>query len=457
MGVALFALIFAGAGLMYNHLESFKFNLSRNLSVLAGTIGFNSRAALYFDDKKTGLNTLSSVVEERQVQFAAIYDIDGKIFVQYSRNPEDPFRRALLAESGIHFFDEGLEVVKPISLKGKTIGSIYLFSDLEEYHNTFREALIFFGIILGLTLALCLALSFRIQSIISKPILKLAGTAGEISQHSNYSIRVDHAKDDEIGKLYAGFNVMLEAVQNRENELINYKDNLEEIIEQRTRELKMEIRLREQIEEKIKRSLKDKEVLLREINHRAKNNMQIISSLLWLQAQKISVKEYADKFQECALRLQTMSMIHENLYDSEHLHDIDLNTLLSKLINNLETSYGLGQRIQFNIKVEPIKLDIEKNMYCGLIAHELISNALLHGFPNGTKGNIDISAYFVDENVVKLSISDNGIGLNDNFNLDQVNTVGLQLVVSLAQDKLKGKLHLSRTLGTEFSITFPMD
>ena len=457
MGVALFALMFAGAGLMYNHLESFKFNLSQNLSVLAGTIGFNSRAALYFDDRKTGLNTLSSVVEEPQVQFAAIYDIDGNIFVQYSRDPKDPFRKALFVEYGIHFIDEGLEVIKPIILKDKTIGSVYLFSDLREYRSTFRDSLIFFGIILALTLVLCLALSIRIQAIISKPILTLAGTAGEISQHSNYSIRVDHAKDDEIGKLYSGFNVMLEAVQNRENELINYKDNLEEIIEQRTRELKMEILLREQTEEKIKRSLKDKEVLLREINHRAKNNMQIISSLLWLQAQKISVKEYADKFQECALRLQTMSMIHENLYDSEHLHDIDLNTLLSKLINNLETSYGLGQRIQFNIKVEPIKLDIEKNMYCGLIAHELISNALLHGFPYGNTGIINISAHFVDQNMVELSIADNGIGLSENFHLENVNTVGLQLVVSLAQDKLKGNLHLKQTRGTEFSITFPID
>ena len=457
MGVTLCALIFAGMVLMYNHLESFKSNLSRNLSVLAGTIGFNGRAALYFEDKEAALNVLSSVIEEQQVQFAAVFDINNNIFVQYSRNLNDPFRRNSIGEYGAHFVDGGVEVLKPIILKDETIGAIYLFSDLQDYQTTLKESLVFFGIIITLTLVLCLALAMRVQVVISKPILKLAETTGEISQKPNYSIRVNRKENDEIGKLYSGFNMMIEAIQNRENELLDYKNNLEGIIEQRTQELKMEIRSREQIEEKIKQSLRDKEVLLREINHRAKNNMQIISSLLWLQAQKIPEQEYADKFKECSLRLQTMSIIHENLYDSEHLYDIDLKTLLLKLISNLETSYGLGPQVQFNIEIDEIRLDIEKNIFRGLIIHELISNALRHGFQNGNKGVISVSAHFTDRSMVELRISDNGVGFNTDFNLSGLNTVGLQLVVSLVNDKLKGNLHLNKTSGAEFIITFPKD
>lgn len=185
--------------------------------------------------------------------------------------------------------------------------------------------------------------------------------------------------------------------------------------------------------------------------------MQIISSLLWLQAQKIPEQEYADKFKECSLRLQTMSIIHENLYDSEHLYDIDLKTLLLKLISNLETSYGLGPQVQFNIEIDEIRLDIEKNIFCGLIIHELISNALRHGFQNGNKGVISVSAHFTDRSMVELRISDNGVGFNTDFNLSGLNTVGLQLVVSLVNDKLKGNLHLNKTSGAEFIITFPKD
>ena len=457
MGVALFALVFAGVVLVRSHLQSLKTNLSRNLSVLAGTIGFNDRAALYFEDKEAARNILSSVKEEPQVQFAAVYNSEKNIFVQYSRDPKVPFRGRSTDGYGVHFVDGGVEVLKPIILKDKEIGAIYLFSDLREYQNAFWESLIFFGITLALTLVLCLALAVRIQAFISKPILKLADTAGYISLNSNYSIRVVREEKDEIGTLYTGFNTMIEAVENRENELVAYKDNLENMIRKRTQELEAEINIRKKIENDLKGSLKDKEILLREINHRAKNNMQIISSLLWLQAYKISEKEYADKFRDCSLRLQTMSMIHENLYDSEHLHDIDLNALISKLIDNLATSYKTEQNIQFHLDIEEIKLDIEKNMLCGLIIHELVSNALKHAFPNGREGMITIRGRSNVKDQVELRISDNGAGFDDAFNLDDVNSVGLQLVTSLVRDKLKGSLHLSRSPESEFIITFPRD
>lgn len=457
MGVTLFALIFAGVVLVRNHLQSLKTNLSRNLSVLAGTIGFNNRAALYFKDKEAARRILSSVKEEPQVQFAAIYDANKNIFIQYSRNPNDPFKGKSIGEYGVNFVDEGVEILKPIILKDKTIGTIYLFSDLQEYQNALNESLVFFGITVALTLALCLVLAVRIQAVISKPILNLAETAGNISRNSNYSIRVNRKEKDEIGKLYSEFNTMIEAVENRENELIAYKTNLEDIIEKRTHELKMEIRFREQVEEKIKQSLKDKEVLLREINHRAKNNMQIISSLLWLQADKISEQEYANKFRDCSLRLQAMSLIHESLYDSEHLYDIDLNTLISKLVNNLANSYESGKNIHFHIEIGEIKLDIEKNMLCGLIIHELVSNALQHAFPNHRKGVIKIIGRFNHYEKIELQIGDNGVGFDRDFNLWNVHSVGLQLVISLVKDKLKGSLHFSSSPETEFIITFAKD
>lgn len=455
MGIAFFALLFAGIVLVRTHLHSLKTNLSRNLSVLAGTIGSNGRAALYFGDAETAQRILSSIREEPQVQFAAMYDSNRNLFAQFSRNPKDAFRKRTTADPGVRFTEDGMEVLQPILLKEQEIGSIYLFSDLREYHTALRDYIFFFGIILALTLALCLLLAVRIQRIISNPILKLAEAAESISRDSNYSIRVNRTESDEIGKLYSGFNIMLEAIANRESELIAYKNNLEDLIRHRTQELETEISARRKIEEDLKGSLKDKEILLREINHRAKNNMQIISSLLLLQAYQISEKEYSRKFRDCALRLQHMALIHENLYDSEHLHDINLKALITKLGNNLGVSYDTRERVNIRIDIEEINLDIEKNILCGLIIHELASNSLKHGFPGESQGEVHIIGKLKPEGTIELQVKDNGVGLVPDFDLEKTTSVGLSLVTSLVRDKLNGEMAICSSNHSCFTISFP--
>jgi two-component sensor histidine kinase/HAMP domain-containing protein len=431
--------------------------MARNLSILAGTIGFNSRAALYFEDEQAAGEILSSIHEEKQVRCAAILDKSRRVFAEYSKDPDDKVEKVVPMEYGVKFTDKGIEVMKPIILEGKTIGSIYLFSDMTEFDNKIFRLIVFSSGILVVTFIACFILAYRIQKFISKPILNLAKITQNISENTNYSIRVSSTGNDEIGSLYSGFNSMIEAIENREKELLSYKQNLEKNIEERTQELLIEINSRKLAELEIIKSLREKEILLREVHHRAKNNMQIISSLLWLQASKITEKKYAEKFQECSLRLQTMSIIHENLYDSEHLHDIDLNGLITKLIENLRVSYGTVSQIRFNIDIDKLQLDIEKNMFCGLIVHELVSNSLHHAFPEGGDGEISISIHLVDANFVNIRISDNGVGFKSGFDLENVKTVGLQLVVSLIREKLKGDIRLNGSKNSEIILSFPLD
>lgn len=457
MAVTLFALIFSGFVLVFYEQDSFKKSMARNLTILAGTIGFNSRAALYFEDEQAAGEILSSIHEDIHVRCAAILDKNGKVFAEYSKDPIDKIEKIAGMNYGVKFTDKGIEVMKPIVLEGKTIGSIYLFSDMTEFDEKIFRLIVFSSGILLVTFIACFILAYRIQKFISKPILKLAKITQNISEDTNYSIRVSNDGKDEIGSLYSGFNGMIEAIENREKELLSYKQNLEENIEERTRELVIEIKSRKLAELEIIKSLREKEILLKEVHHRAKNNMQIISSLLWLQASKITEKKYAEKFQECSLRLQTMSIIHENLYDSEHLHDIDLNGLISKLIENLKVSYGAVSQVSFKIDIDKLQLDIEKNMFCGLIVHELVSNSLHHAFPKGGAGEVGISIHLVDVDSVEIRISDDGVGFHSDFDLENVKTVGLQLVVSLIREKLKGDIYISGSNNSEIILSFPLN
>ena len=212
---------------------------------------------------------------------------------------------------------------------------------------------------------------------------------------------------------------------------------------------------RKQAEEIIKASLKEKEVLLREIHHRAKNNMQTIISLLNLQANKIEDKKYADMFKEGEDRIRSMALIHEQLYQTEDFANIDFGEYIKILTNGLLTSSGVNtNKIRLNIEVKDVFFDIENAIPCGLIINELVSNSLKHAFPQGKEGEISINLRSTNEDEFELSVSDNGIGISGDLDIEQTGTMGLQLVKVLAENQLGGKIDLDRAGGTQFKIKF---
>ena len=206
---------------------------------------------------------------------------------------------------------------------------------------------------------------------------------------------------------------------------------------------------RKSAEEKIKASLKEKEVLLKEIHHRVKNNMQVISSLLSLQSSYAKNEEATGLINESRKRIETMALIHESLYQSSDMANIQIKDYITTLASQLVYTYE--PRSKLTLDIDKIKFIIEKAIPCGLIINELITNALKYAFPDES-GEIKISLHKKGY-IYKLVISDNGIGLPEDIDFDDIKTMGLTLVNSLVQ-QLNGTLKVNRKDGTEYIIEF---
>ncbi|MFQ6115775.1 MAG: sensor histidine kinase, partial [bacterium] len=211
---------------------------------------------------------------------------------------------------------------------------------------------------------------------------------------------------------------------------------------------------RKRAEEKMKAALKEKEVLLREIHHRVKNNLQIIDSLFDLQTEQIRDGEVIELFRRSQHRLKTIALIHEQLYQSKDLAKINFSEYIQSLIENLFQLYKINSDVSpIRTNVEEVTLSIDSAIPCGLIINELVSNALKYAFPEDKVGEIKIELRIVDADKLSLVVSDNGVGLPEGLDFRNTKSLGLQLVCILT-DQLDGSIELDRKRGTTFKITF---
>jgi PAS domain S-box-containing protein len=208
-------------------------------------------------------------------------------------------------------------------------------------------------------------------------------------------------------------------------------------------------------EDRIKASLEEKEILLREIHHRVKNNMQVVISLLSLQSDKIKDQQYVEMLKESQDRIKSMALIHEKLYQSKDFANIDFDGYVKALVNSLFVSHGANpDKIASKIEIKDISLGLDYAIPCGLIINELVSNSLKYAFPNEREGEIGIGLQKTSENEVELTVSDNGIGIPEELDFGTIESLGLDLVKVLAEHQLGGKIELKRAGGTSFSIRF---
>ncbi|HEX7468299.1 MAG TPA: histidine kinase dimerization/phosphoacceptor domain -containing protein, partial [Methanobacterium sp.] len=210
---------------------------------------------------------------------------------------------------------------------------------------------------------------------------------------------------------------------------------------------------RKNIEIQLKNSLTEKEMLLKEIHHRVKNNLMIISSLLNLQSGYIEDKASQNIFKESENRARSMALIHERLYQSTDLKRIDFGDYITSLATELFHTYVSERNlIELKINVEDILLDINTSIPLGLIVNELITNSLKHAFPNGMKGKINIDFYLKNDHF-EFTVKDDGIGFPEDIDFQNTNSLGLQIVNSLTE-QIDGEIKLNKSNGTEFKITF---
>lgn len=212
---------------------------------------------------------------------------------------------------------------------------------------------------------------------------------------------------------------------------------------------------RKRAEEQIKASLKEKEVLLKEIHHRVKNNLQIISSLLKLQSSYIKDEQTFGLFKDSQNRIRSMALIHEKLYQSKDLSRIDFAEYIRELTTNLLRSYGASSKtVTLRTSISDIRLTIDTAIPCGLIINELVSNSLKHAFSAEKQSNeICIQLHSHHNNNFMLIVSDNGIGLPPNIDFKATETLGLELVCTLTE-QLEGTIEVDSSSGTKFNITF---
>jgi PAS domain S-box-containing protein len=210
-------------------------------------------------------------------------------------------------------------------------------------------------------------------------------------------------------------------------------------------------------EERIHAALKEKDVLLGEIHHRVKNNLQIVHSLLGLQTSSITDDLVIGMLRESQNRIRSMALIHQTLYESKDFARVDFRTFLESLVPTLISSYGVGsERIKLQINSIEVLLPINSAIPCGLIVNELIANSLKHAFPEGRQGRITIDLSHTGPAAVRLGVSDDGIGIDEAKDLNDPSTLGLQLVTMLV-DQLGGTLAIQRANPTRFELEFPSE
>ena len=213
---------------------------------------------------------------------------------------------------------------------------------------------------------------------------------------------------------------------------------------------------RKQFIEQLEAALREKETLMREIHHRVKNNLQIVSSLLNLQAMKETERDVIASLLDSRSRIHTMALIHTQLYQSESLEEVDMDATIRRLVAFLLELYGKGEKgITYTVDSMSIKLHISRAIPCGLIINELVSNALKHAFKGREKGAIAVKMRALKDDTILLAVKDDGIGMPEGLgDVYKSDTLGLSLVRTLAEKQLKGIWGIKRNNGTEIYVEF---
>ncbi|MBF0472465.1 MAG: PAS domain S-box protein [Nitrospirae bacterium] len=223
----------------------------------------------------------------------------------------------------------------------------------------------------------------------------------------------------------------------------------------RLRGSNQDITERVEMEKKLRASLKEKELLLGEVYHRVKNNLAVVSSFLSLQRYTIKDPFYVNMFLESENRIRSMSLVHEKLYKSKDMSNVDFSDYIQCLIDTLSRAYNVESgNITIIKEVQDVLLDIDTAIPCGLIINELISNAFKYAFKDNLKGEICVGLHRTDNNEVRLTVRDNGKGLPNGFDIHKTDTLGWQIVTGLAESQLGGKINLNQVKGLEIIIQF---
>mgnify|MGYP002640300699 CR=1 FL=1 len=412
---------------------TFRSFMTSELETTAAVIGANGTAALRFRVPRDAEATLSSLKNKSHVSSACFFTPAGELFAAYIAPGYEPTMPAMPLREGIEFTDSEMLAVQHIYHDGDFVGSIHIVSSLDIFYSQLRRSVVAVVLIIVACSALALAIALRVLHVIAAPIDSLIDTANRVSESRDYSLRATKYADDDMGSLTDEFNDMLQRIQRRDAKL-------EQRVAERTTALSD--------------SLGEKVVLLKEIHHRVKNNLQIIASLLSLQANQIHDDETLALFTNSENRVRAMAAIHERLYLSDDLAKIDFAGYIRSLVDSLFGSYSIDtQDVLLITDIAEVSLSLDQAIPCGLMLNELVSNSLKYAFPNGRCGELHI-ILTQSTGGYRLEVRDDGVGFPEHIDFRRTESLGLQLITSLTQ-QLHGQIEMINHRGTTFRIDFP--
>jgi two-component sensor histidine kinase/HAMP domain-containing protein len=353
-------------------------------------------------------------------------------------------------------------------LDGKPALMVRVEAPRETYRRGLATVQYFVLSLLGAGLIFAAVITYVLDKRIVSRLKDLGAAVSAIATGADSELRMPVSGSDELSLLAEQINGMLEALEKSESDLKQARDELEKRVEERTwqllntNELLMEeIDQRKLVEEDLrkseellKESLTEKEVLLREIHHRVKNNLQVMASLLNLQSDYVRDEADVSIFKDAESRIWSMALVHETLYQSENLALIRVREYVESLVGELLSSYGhLAGGVAVNADVEDVSFGIDTAVPLGLIINELVSNAFKHAFPESMAGEILVRLRSTGGGQFELFVGDSGIGMPKEAAHEREKSFGLHLVNALVR-QLGGELCLSRSPGTRFTITF---
>lgn len=436
------------------------------LRAIGAVVAFNSRAAVAFNDADAAKQMLSAFQFEPEILQAVLLVDNARPFAEFLRKdqPQDAAWQSFDWPGGEvfatheYFSDDFLYFYQPVVIEGELIGKLFIKAELSSLRERYLlTSLISLGALL-VAGVVAYFLTLRLQRLISEPLQQLVGEMGEVfgDKRDEEAPQIGRGAD-EIGVLLDGFKRMLARINQHERQLTKVNAKLEERVKQRTAELVLandrltsEVNRRVRIEKKKDALLAEKELLLREIHHRVKNNLQVITSLISLQLRKNGVAEGRSELLSVRERIRSMALIHEQLYRGEDLNEVAFDQFIRVFIDQLAVVYGATDRsIAVREELHAVNLSVDQAVPCGMILSELLGNAFKHAFLGRKSGNVVVTLRQV-RGFVMLSVEDNGRGGIDKA----TRSLGLTLVHNLAE-QLNGEMTFIDANGSRAILKFP--
>lgn len=338
---------------------------------------------------------------------------------------------------------------------GETVSAISIRIPLNDaYSHADSLSLQLAGALIMFMLILFIVQKKILNRYIFSPVNAVSSSAAEVAGDRLHLWKeVPLPFGEELRTLTGDFNTMARS-------LIDQSRTLEERVQERTEELEranenlhQEIEQRKEAQERLRKSLDEKEMLMREIHHRVKNNLQMVMSLINIQAQGLSDEALAERLGDLNNRIRSMSMVHEKLYLSGNISQINLAEYIQGISREIMASYPGGEsRISMHVTSDELFIGIDQAIPCGLVVNEIITNSMKHAFPQGAQGEITVKLTALPGDMAELAIGDNGIGMSKGNKGDH--SFGLELVRHIMKNQLRGQVEVSEEGGTSYRITF---